>query len=225
MTRVIKSDFKEFKSYISEPLNINVLISDDYLKPIHKWIFSFIVYTHLINDDKSILNKEGIKYLNESLSDIIQSIHCLVIGLVKPAELLLRSSIENFIRSIALQEASELITETSIYVLFEKARSNKIFSANLKYFDKLRSIYVGLCGFTHSSLDKHFSISSFNQTQKISKKDTINYQKEIDIIITSFLFFLIKYDFAFFENIYFKNKSVILDSLKSKVKKELFLDS
>lgn len=223
MTRELKSDFKEFESYISKPLNNNKAITNDFLKPIHKWIFSFLVYIHLINDDVNFMNEEGKKFINEALSDVIQSIHCLVYGLVKPAELLLRSSIENFIRSIASQEAPELISEKSIYLLFDKARTNQIFSSNLTYFDSLRSIYGNLCGFTHSSLDKHFNINSFNQIQRISKKDVVSYQKELDQIITSYLFLLIKYNFVFFESIYFKNKNIILDSLKAKTKKELFL--
>lgn len=94
--------------------------------------------------------------MSESFSDITSGFFAALHGLYKPAYMSLRSAVETFTRGIAGLYSAEAATTTSVYRLFELAKSCDAFSGIAKpHFDKLHDQYVQLCGFAHTASPAH----------------------------------------------------------------------
>ena len=229
MSRKVREDYRDFKSFLSTPIDMDKSFfcenESNFFKPVHKYIFSYMNYIHEINNEEDYLPKESLCYLNESLSDIIQSVHSFSLGMIKPSELILRSSIENFIRAISSSMKIDLLEERRIYKLFEESEKMDIFSENTDYFNNLKNSYSNLCRSTHSSLEEHRNISSFDEVNQFKKSDMPKYISEINSIIRSYIVLLVKYNPEFYGGIFFDNRKSIHESLNKLDKKFLFLDT
>ena len=158
MTREIKADFQDLIEFIKS-YELHTFLQNDYftlLKPVHKKFFSLMTITVEIefNTPKlDILPNEGLVYLKESVSDIGQTLFCWIHGLYKPSNLLLRSGIETFIKSLSSIEEPNILYEKSVYKVFEIAKNTSFFSSELGnyYFGKLYFIYKELCKIVHSA--------------------------------------------------------------------------
>lgn len=97
-------------------------------------------------------------HLREAVSDIGSGFFCCLHGAYKPGYMALRSSIENFLRFSASHFDIRALTTTSIYELFELARSTEPFAGSrVVYIDRLRSSYSELCKYTHSASLAHMA--------------------------------------------------------------------
>ena len=97
-----------------------------------------------------------LEQISECFSDITSSFFAAIHGLYKPAQMSLRSAIETFIRGIAGLYFQEAASTTSVYRLFELARTCDAFSSSAAaHFQGLHQQYVQLCGFTHSTTSAH----------------------------------------------------------------------
>ena len=104
---------KYFKSYSLENLFTNSEFGEDY-KIVHRKIFGYLVlYCEIENQNMNtkLFSDQALFYLKESVSDILQSLFAWVNGAYKSADLLLRSSIENFNKAIIGNKNIEVFTE------------------------------------------------------------------------------------------------------------------
>ncbi len=104
------------------------------------------------------LNTPQFEQISESFSDIMSSFFAAIHGLYKPAHMSLRSAVETFVRGMTGLYSEEATTTTSVYRLFELARTCDIFSGfAVQHFRVLHQQYVLLCGFTHSANPAHMT--------------------------------------------------------------------
>lgn len=102
-------------------------------------------------------------YFEESVSDTCEGIFIALQGLYKPALLITRSSIENFIKLIGLYEKQNILTLTSVYELIEFVKNLPIVnktSVTKRSYETLRRNYKALCSHVHTSDVNHMSLTN-----------------------------------------------------------------
>jgi len=227
MTRAVTRDFEDLKVFFTEySLKIS-LESPEFigsLKSFHKSYFSFLNLVMHLEHQKCLPN-EVCDRLKESCSDIGQALFLMGHGAYKPANLILRSSIENFAKGVGFFEDSEILTMTSLYQVFDIAKKFK--GCNLDEFydvmNNLHTEYGNLCGYTHTatvsqmahisalSVLPHFDLAKANQLSKIATRVLINYLK---IILFSFKIEFFKIDPD--------NRDIILNTLSPTIKRKIY---
>ena len=150
MSRLIKEDFDKLCTFIKDYSLSDVLEIDDakkLLSSFHKKYFAYLVLIeeihHKIEQHDEVLKmpKEQYEYLQESCSDVGQAFFLTFHGCYKGAKLLLRSSIENFLKGSCLDEDESLPSTKGVYEVFDKARATGTFKETKHYCpDKIRNM-------------------------------------------------------------------------------------
>jgi len=92
--------------------------------------------------------------LDEVVSDLTESMFCVMNGAYKAAYTLLRSAVENYLRVMAKGENPSILSLTSVYQLFDRAEEVQYFGteSGALCFKVLKSSYSNLCKFVHSAV-------------------------------------------------------------------------
>jgi hypothetical protein len=172
MVRALDSDFKILCEFVENYSLEHVPLNDDSrqcLRAGHKVYLPLLsIWSRcqlLASSDKFTIagscvsaQSDIFSLFREAISDVASGYFCCVHGAFKPAHMALRSSIENFLRMMAGSFNSEALVTTSVYELFEMAKSTAPFSAGSKRFlADLKKEYSELCKFTHSASIGHMS--------------------------------------------------------------------
>lgn len=194
MSRLIKEDFDKLCTFIKDYSLSDVLEIDDakkLLSSFHKKYFAYLVLIeeihHKIEQHDEVLKipKEQYEYLHESCSDVGQAFFLTFHGCYKGAKLLLRSSIENFLKGSCLDEDESLPSTKSVYEVFDKARATGTFKetkANLHM--QLHNEYALLCQDVHTADVSHMaSITALNHFPSFHNEDAGNILKMVQKII------------------------------------------
>ena len=127
MTREISADFQILEEFIQK-FNLSTIAGNQELlrqiKPMHKKLYSlmtFVVEVSYSNKNGNLFTDNGLRYLKESVSDLGQALFCWIQGAYKPSNLILRSSIETFIKSISGEKEPTIYKEKSMYKVFDIA--------------------------------------------------------------------------------------------------------
>ena len=227
MARLIKSDFDGFIAFLKSYTLGSLSTDKDFVKflsTLHKKFYAYLIlveelHPYIDNAAKQpVLNNLQFKYLQESLSDCGQSLFFSVNGCYKGARLLLRSSIENFLKGISLDEIPAIITEKSVYQVFDDADSVNVFKRT-KIKADLHSVYSLLCQDVHTADITHmtgvtalkfFPHYDKNEGDKLSKI----YIQLLPLFISAIC---IKYRECY-HSIGYENKEIISQSQKGKYK-------
>jgi len=96
-------------------------------------------------------------FLQECVSDVASSLFCCIHGAYKPGHMALRSSIENFVRSVVAPFDKDVLTLTSVFELFDRAKASAVFlnEDGKKAISTLQNSYRNLCKFSHSASLAH----------------------------------------------------------------------
>ena len=130
MSRLIKEDFDKMCTFIRDYGLSDVLEKEDarkLLSSYHKRYFAYLVLVEAIHqkvaqNDKGLgMSQKQYEYLQESCSDVGQAFFLLFHGCYKGAKLLLRSSIENFLKGSCMDEDKSLPKTKSVYEVFDKS--------------------------------------------------------------------------------------------------------
>jgi len=101
------------------------------------------------------------EYFLEFFADIVGSFSSMVHGMYKPANILLRSAVENLVRGLAGVLSSEALQTKSVYRLFEIAQNEPAFTGvSATKIAELHVAYGELCLFAHSATSHHRSGST-----------------------------------------------------------------
>lgn len=235
MSREIKEDFDKLKSFIESYELKTVNSNKEFSKLLalkHRKYLSFLTYIaetiYQINENitkDSRLEERFFTHARESVSDCGNAIFCWVHGAYKPASTTLRSSIENFIRSIGQIENVDIASEKNMYKVFDLAKSVSLFNngQSKDSFTRLHGNYKILCNYVHSS-DKGFMVHlsalsffpNFNQTE--AKK----IEKLVVEIISDFLIILSLSFPSIFHAMHHRNKAIVSSSLPGSINRVLF---
>lgn len=181
MNREQRDDFSLLKAYIDKyTLNTHVQKPKfiDELKNIHKYYFSLLHwYSEFIHQKSFFLetytkNHDTVSRIEETISDIGSAKFNWIHGSYKSSRILIRCSIENFIRAISSIDDMNLLTIKNVYKLFDEAGNCSVFNKfedSKKSFAALHQSYKELCNDTHTSTEQ--------QMEKVSS--LINYPKYI----------------------------------------------
>lgn len=120
--------------------------------------------TLVISDQKIDIGNINLFYIQESVSDVGSGLFCCLHGAYKPANMALRSSIENFLRFSAGIFDKKALETTSVFELFEISKATQSFTGLGHIFhSQLRSVYADLCKHTHTStLEEMVGIHALN---------------------------------------------------------------
>lgn len=209
MSRLIKEDFDKLCTFIKDYSLSDVLEIDDakkLLSSFHKKYFAYLVLIEEIHhkieqyDEVLKMPKEQYEYLQESCSDVGQAFFLTFHGCYKGAKLLLRSSIENFLKGSCLDEDKSLPSTKSVYEVFDKARVTDTFKetkANLHM--QLHNEYALLCQDVHTADVSHMaSITALNHFPSFHNEDAGNILKMVQKIIPIYITTIaLKYNLAY----------------------------
>lgn len=102
-------------------------------------------------------------YFKETISDICQSIILTCAGFYKPAQLSLRSAVENWIRCVGISQDQNVLALKSVYELIDLVGSLPLMKDREivgHYFGTLRQRYKFLCGYVHTANISHMALTT-----------------------------------------------------------------
>lgn len=149
-----RADYMKFKEYCDAyktPV-IDAAVTEQKVREIHKEVYKFY-YMHYCVENENV-------YMKETLSDLLSVLMMARQGMIKGAMVILRSSIENFMRYLVDYYLNKkvLIESTLVLPLFEHTKN--FFGAHTQVensVNKLYGVYSYLCGFSHSALTEYQS--------------------------------------------------------------------
>lgn len=232
MSRAIKSDFEILLKFIEE-YSLSSFKDDQkivsFLSQVHK---KYYAYLALISELDNISKAGGSKllidkqrdYLLESLSDIGNSIFLIINGAYKPSKLMLRSSIETFLKGLSIDELIDIDKEKKIFKMFEDIKGILFFQIQPKksFLTELNQSYGDLSKDIHTATKKEMQhTSSLNyfptKSEEEFKKITETISNLISIYITLICFKFNKE----FHDIHHTNKNIILKSIKKQFRPDI----
>lgn len=225
MAREITADFSKLVSFIQEyslsDLSYNIEFVS-ILSSIHKKYYSLltcIAELNFLSYDKSInpiIDDVQIAYLTECISDIGNAIFVMVNGAYKPSKLMIRSSIETFMKGFCLDWYPTIIHEKSLYKMFDTIKTLSFFqnTETKKIFGNIHDKYVILCKDTHTARQLNMQqITALNYFPQFQKQDAEKIKLYINSLAKDFLYLLcIKYN-AYYHKMHHRNKENIINSI------------
>ena len=189
-----------FRQYTLEGVFLNEEFIDEYRK-VHKKALGYLILLCEMekqNESCNYMDERSIFYLRESVSDALQALFAWVNGAYKGADLLLRSSIENFNKAIIGKDNVGVYTEKSVYKIFGMAELLNCYQLMIgkeKIVEVLHRIYGELCKSTHTATSANMEhITALNMLPKFEKTKTVEFKKKYELLIDTYLgFFLGNY--------------------------------
>lgn len=232
MSRIIKEDFEDLCKFFREYSLKSTFEEDYFIKLIssyHKKYYSFLVS---VIELKEIVNNADYNpcmcqcqynYVLESCSDVGQALFLMANGCYKAAKLLLRSSIENFIKAVCLDEEPSITKKKSVYEVFDIAKASICFSESKKsLFDIIHAEYIELCKDVHTADFTHMEhITALDSFPHFDKDKAESLKSHILRILPAYTTLLcLKYNQRF-HKIYYLNQEIIKESILTEFKKEV----
>lgn len=224
MSRRIKNDFEKlirfFGSYSIDP-NIKNTEFQTFLSTYHKRYFAYLTFIAELSQYQSKallsgLNDSQYRFYAESCSDCGLALFDSVNGNYKGSRLLQRSSIENFMKAISLNEDTTIDQEKSVYTLFDRAKAISFFSneTTKNLFDIIHLQYKELCKDVHTATIKNMvQLSALNTLPAFNVAQAKNVAVVVQRLISAYVTLLaLKYN-AFYHTIHYENKDVIQTTL------------
>lgn len=168
MTREARDDFQRLREFVGSysltHLGSNIAFNKQ-LQGIHNNYLSVLTFfselKHLNKHNKVSeynLSDNFFDYLMEFTSDIGNAIFSWIHGAYKPSKVMMRCSIENFIRAIGSLEDLGVLSETNVFRLFEIADKISLFTGSeirKNRYESIHSYYKTLCADVHTASNKH----------------------------------------------------------------------
>lgn len=164
-------------------------------------------------------------FLEEAVSDLCQALFLWSHGLYKPSCLILRSSVENFFRSIGLYERQAILGITSVYELVEVIRNVPIVQSSSTtkiLFEQMHGVYKTLCRHVHTSDKNHMALitavgalPTFDKAKANTSGKHIRNQCQLS---NGFLCFMFSKKLRKFHH---SDRDSVLDALRPSIRREV----
>lgn len=220
MSRIVTDDFKELKDFFlkySTASNIGNTDFVEFLSGYHKKYLAYLTYIAEISSYKTNKSLTGMldsqfDFFSESCSDCGLALFDSANGNYKAARLMLRSSIENFMKAISQDEDNSIDQESSVFKLFDRVKAIVFFSrAETKsLFDEIHQKYKELCKDVHTATTANMTkLSALNTFPTFDQKQVDGLLKVVITLITSYITLMVlKYN-KHYHSIGYLNKEVI----------------
>ncbi|WP_017754235.1 hypothetical protein [Calidifontibacillus oryziterrae] len=230
MSREISQDCKQLIDFFQN-YNFGAYLSNHIFKErltsMHKKVFGFLTFIAEVefqNSQEKFIDLKSLDYLKESGSDLIQSLFCWVNGTYKPAEMLLRSSIETYIKAILGNTDDEVFKEKSMYKLFDLAKDHPFFKGNTRkeeYFSIIHSNYKMLCMTTHTAtIDNLISVDTLKLLPRFNPKTSEQFSQLYLSTVNMFLGVVLINFHASIYNMHPINRTNFFDTIPLAIKKQ-----
>lgn len=238
VSRIVKEDSIKLLTFFENYSVANVVGQEDFqdlLKKLHKSYFALLVFgaefdlkiekDDIAINDLSISNlSNNHLHLKEAFSDFGSALFCWVNGAYKNSEMSARSSIENFVRSIASIEDQNILTEKNVYKIFDASKKTFIFSDKRikSFFSEIYGNYSKLCITVHTGdIRKISNVSGMNNFPVFDNNRAIYsmtlIKSSMDLILKMLVFIFSD----IYHNSHRRNKEIIDLMLPSSIKKYL----
>lgn len=227
MSRRVKEDFENligfFGSYSIES-NIKNVEFQKFLSTYHKRYFAYLTFIAELSQYQSKtlllgLNESQYRFYTESCSDCGLALFDSVNGNYKGSRLLLRSSVENFMKAICLDEDTTIDQEKSVFTLFARAKAISFFSKETakNLFDIIHQQYKELCKDVHTAtINNMVQLSALNTLPSFGVSQAKSVAVVVQSLISAYVTLLaLKYN-AFYHTIHYGNKDIIQTALINK---------
>ena len=226
MSRYIQSDYNKLLTYL-ENYSLKTVLTDDEFqrnaKCIHRKLLSILIMINELEAQKVFDDVER-KYFTEIGSDLIQAFFCWANGAYKPAELQLRSGIENYIKALVYKEKTTILMIKNVYEVFDEAASSKVFDNEVckKHFDTLHNEYSNLCAFVHGAIHSLFQIGAMISLPEYNSKLASEFCNNFQRTVNSMLSVLYYNYFANVFKMHDENREIFLQGLLKADKAEIY---
>lgn len=211
--RVVKEDFEDLKKYVGAFEIKTLLKNKDYVNFIsicHKKYYCFFIASIEYKDSFKV---NEYKFLKEANSDLATSLFHVMTGSYKSARLLLRSSIECYLKSFTMDWLPNIEKEKSTYVIFDKIKNIDFFTSEPQksQFNIIHRIYKELCKDVHAADDINMAqIDALDLLPSYIKKKASKISNMYLDLIPAYLFLICHKFNLRFHKIHHINREVIL---------------
>ena len=232
MAREIQLDFKEllefFKNY-----NLNSIQFSGDLKNClsyqHKKYFSYLIFIAEIGSQKSnhnppLISESQLEFITESCSDIGNSLFLMVNGAYKPSKMMLRSSIETFLKGFVLDDIADIDKEKSVYDIFDRIKALTFFNIEVhkEIFESIHNTYKLLCEDIHTASKlnmANITALTYFPTNDIKKIE--NFTNTSTRLVCNYIDLLaFKYN-SYFHHMHHRNKEIILENISREYRRQI----
>lgn len=227
MSREVNTDFNLFYNFLIN-YKLGHLENNEnfkrYVSQVHKKYFSYLtiigeLQEYVNKDYLNTLSVEQYSFLKESCSDVGNSIFVSFHGSYKAAKLILRSSIETFLKGLAKDELVDINEETSMYEFFIRIKALTYFQSDPAklLLSSIHSTYKQLCKDVHTANDINMAhISAMNYFPSYVDEDAKKVSALVLSLLSTYINLLcLKYN-AQFHRFHYKNKEIILEGVLRK---------
>lgn len=229
MVREIERDLVELKKFTNNYRMPDWDVNSNFQKTIsqfHKKYIGFLTLCAEIKSDTTSVHSAFSTlqslYLSETCSDCGLAFFDLLHGNYKSSKLLLRSSIENFLKGISFTDIIDIHKEKSVYQIFDKVKAIPFFSSpiSLAQYDIIHNKYKLLCEDVHTAHQTNMAqlsaLNIFPSFNKTAAQKTVTIAT--DLLSSYCALILLKYNKFYHESIHFKNKPIIIQAVRRSIK-------
>ena len=221
MSREVTNDFvrlRDFFANYTTAANIGNAAFVKFLSAYHKKYLAYLTHVAELSAYKTAPTLSGLcekqyDFFSESCSDCGLALFDAVNGNYKASRLLLRSSIENFMKAISLDEDGTIDQESSVYNLFNRVKAVSFFAGSaelMTLFTAIHQEYKGLCMDVHTATVANMThLSALKSFPTFDQKQADGVMRVAKVLINSYVTLLaVKYN-AHYHSIGYVNKEVI----------------
>lgn len=167
MSREIEQDFEKVIQFYNNYSMSDVTTQEGIekqLKCMHRKLYSYMIFLGE-QENAGVFDETTLAYQKEVVSDMIMAFFCWSNGVYKPAKLLLRSGIENFVKAMVYTYCPDIIQNKNVYEVFEIAKKQRPFldTYSAMHFNNIHAKYADLCAIVNGSMDKLASVGGLIQ--------------------------------------------------------------
>jgi len=225
MTRDTKEDLKNLVEFLQSYTLSNQVKDPSFIKSItkiHAKYLAILTFLSELSEQLETPKSKDFEYILEAASDIGQAFFCWIHGTQKACRMLLRSSIETFIKGSSCSEAPKILTEKNVSTVFTIAAKTANFSntPNKNLLSNLRTFYTSLCSDVHTATKANMShISSLDHFPAFSTPEATASCDAFVKITASILTLLSIMHNEKFHQMHHRNKKLILESIPGSMRK------
>lgn len=226
MAREVDDDFKHLTNFVDDYSLTALLKETAYRPPLKQGHSAYLALLTLwsaiqFNCDQrpvpvlnSALIKNGLslQLIQEAISDVGSSFFCCLHGAYKPGNMALRSAIENFVRSMTGLFNATALTVTSVYELFDLAKTSPPFLTmdGGVAIERLQRSYKDLCKYTHSATLAHMAgIKSLDHFPTLDEDAFSRWSQEVKATTSSMISSFVASATGFYQSCHFRTKDIL----------------
>lgn len=233
MSREVQIDFDVLKSFING-YDISQLLSNNeflaFISQQHKKYFSYLTFIAEIENfvDNPVFTipvlSTQLPFIKESCSDTGTALFSTFHGSYKASKLLLRSSIETFLKGYFIDNIPDINEETSMYEFFRRVKSLPFsqLEPQKSILESLHGNYKLLCKDVHTASNLNMvSLSALNYFPTFNNIEASKVSNTSLLLISSYVTLLCLKFNQQYHLFHFKNKKIIISSIRKEFRQTI----